>query len=191
MAQLILIKHSVPEISPDIPPNQWPLSDLGRLRAEKLAEKLGSYQPDLIISSLEPKAIETGRIIAAILETPFETAQDLHEHDRSRNSAYTTQTRFEGQVAEFFKNPGKLIFGRETANEAYFRYKTALLSLIDNFSGDTLAVVSHGTVMALFVAHANKLDPFPFWKQLGLPAYIVLSLPKFGLLTGIENVEDK
>ena len=190
MAQLILIKHSVPEINPDVPPNQWPLSDLGRLRSEKLAEKLRAYRPDLIISSLEPKAVETGRIIAAILGTPFETAQDLHEHDRSSNSSYTTQARFERQVAQFFKNPDKLIFGRETANEAYFRYKTALASLIDNFSGDTLAVVSHGTVMALFIAHANKFDPFPFWKQLGLPSFVVLSLPEFGLLTDIENIED-
>jgi broad specificity phosphatase PhoE len=190
MPKLILIKHSVPQTNPHVPPNQWPLSDLGRRRAEKLAEKLRLHRPDLIVSSLEPKAMETGQIIAAILGAPFETAQDLHEHDRSSNSAYTTQAHFEGQVAQLFENPDRLIFGRETANEAYLRYKTALLNLIDNFSGETLAVVSHGTVMALFVAHANKFDPFPFWKQLGLPSYLVLARPEFGLLTDIENVEE-
>jgi hypothetical protein len=40
----------------------------------------------------------------------------------------------------------------------------------------------------LFIARAAGLDPVPFWKSLGLPAFAVLSLPDLRLLEVIENV---
>jgi broad specificity phosphatase PhoE len=40
-----------------------------------------------------------------------------------------------------------------------------------------LVVVSHGTVVALFVAAATGVEPYAFWNRLGLPSFVVLSLP--------------
>jgi len=42
-----------------------------------------------------------------------------------------------------------------------------------------IAIVAHGTVTTLFVAQFNAIDPFPFWKQMGLPSFIVLEMPDF------------
>jgi hypothetical protein len=42
--------------------------------------------------------------------------------------------------------------------------------------------------MTLLIARANGLDPVPFWKSLGLPAFAVLSLPGLRLLEVVENV---
>jgi broad specificity phosphatase PhoE len=52
-----------------------------------------------------------------------------------------------------------------------------------------VAVVTHGTVMTLFVTRAAGLEAFPFWKRLGLPAFVVLSWPGFGLLDVVEGVD--
>ena len=189
VGKLILVRHSLPEIVSDLPANQWHLSGTGRLRCERLAERLATYDPDVIVASLEPKATETGRIVANILGKPFETAENLHEHDRSNVGPLDTKEQFEARVASFFENPQKLIFGRETADDAHRRFAKAVADVIGKYPSGNLAVVTHGTVMTLFVARAAGFEPFPFWKRLGLPSFVVLSLPEFGLLTVVENVE--
>ena len=189
MRKLILVRHSLPEIVSDLPANQWRLSDTGRLRCKRLAERLAIYDPEVIVASLEPKATETGRILANILDKPFETAENLHEHDRSNVGPLDTKERFEARVASFFENPQKLVFGRETADDTHRRFTKAVAGVIWKYPSGNLAIVTHGTVMTLFVARAAGLDPFPFWKRLGLPSFVVLSLPGFGLLTVVEDVE--
>jgi broad specificity phosphatase PhoE len=189
MRKLILVRHSLPEIVSDLPANQWRLSDAGRLRCKRLADRLATYDPDVIVASLEPKATETGRIVASRLGKPFETAKNLHEHDRSNGGPWDTKEQFEARVASFFENPQRVVFGRETADDAHRRFAGAVAEVIGKYPSGNLAVISHGTVMTLFVARAAGLDSFPFWKRLGLPSFVVLSLPGFGLLTVVEGVE--
>ena len=43
--------------------------------------------------------------------------------------------------------------------------------------------------MAMFVAGNARLEPLPFWKWLGMPAPVVMSLPELGLLEAVESVE--
>ena len=61
---LILVKHSLPTIVENVPAHEWELSDVGRVRAHQLAGRLNQYQPEVIVSSVEPKAKETAEIIA-------------------------------------------------------------------------------------------------------------------------------
>lgn len=188
MPKLILVRHSLPEIIPILPANQWRLSEAGRLRCRFLAKRLATHHPDVIVASIEPKAVETARIVADLLGKPFETAEGLHEHDRS-NVGLLGEERFEEAVAGFFKKPQRLVLGRETADQAHQRFTKAIAGVIERYPNDNVAVITHGTVMTLFVARAAGLEPFPFWKRLGLPSFVVLSLPGFGLLRVVENVE--
>jgi len=187
MPNLILVRHSLPNIVPTIPADQWSLSEAGRQRCEPLADKLAAYHPDVFITSTEPKAIETGRIVADLLDKPCETAEGLHEHER-RDVGFGSVEWFEGLVASFFKAPQSLVFGSETANQAHQRFSRAIADIIQTYPEQNVAVVTHGTVMTLFVARAAGLEPFPLWKRLGLPAFTVLSIPEFGLLAVVENV---
>lgn len=187
MPKLILVRHSLPNIVPTIPADQWSLSEAGRERCERLADKVAAYHPDVVITSMEPKAIETGQIVAGRLGKPRETAEGLHEHER-RDVGFGSVAWFEGQVAHFFKEPQSLVFGSETANQAHQRFSRAIANILEAYPERNVAVVTHGTVMSLFVARAAGLEPFPFWKRLGLPAFTVLSIPGFGLLTVVENV---
>ena len=79
-------------------------------------------------------------------------------------------------------------FGDETANQAYHRFHQAVTTSLARHPHDTVAIVAHGTVMALFVAHAAGVDPFAFWQRLDLPAFVVLALPEMELLAIEEHV---
>ncbi len=188
MAQLLLVKHSLPEMVPDVPPNRWHLSGLGGTRSNVLADKLAAYDPDVIVSSAEPKAVETARIVAYRLDKSFEMIQGLHEHDRS-SVGFLDTAQFEAAVARFFEKQHELVFGNETADEAHERFAKAVDSVIDKFRNKTVAIVSHGTVISLFAARTAKLEPFAFWKRLGLPSFVVMSLPDFRLEQVIEKIE--
>ena len=188
MPELILIKHSLPDLDPTVPASQWPLSEAGRLKCKTLSERLAVHHPDVIVASTEPKAMETAQIIATLLGTPCATAEALREHDR-RNVGFLSPEQFGAAVARFFESPQDLVLGRETADQAHQRFAAAIEGVIARYPTDTVAVVTHGTVIALFVARATGLDPFPFWRRLGTPAFVVLSLPERHVVAVVENVE--
>ena len=187
--KLILVRHSGVEIIPGMPASQWQLSDEGRSLCGALAGRLAAHAPAVVVTSTEPKAIETGQIVAGLLSIPFETAPDLHEHERHSAGLFDTREQFEAQVARLYETPGQLVFGDETADEAHSRFARAVTSVIEQHPAGSLAIVAHGTVMTLFVAHAASLELVPFWKRLGLPAFVVLSLPELSLLEVVESVD--
>ena len=172
---LILVKHSVPEIEEDRPAREWKLSQEGRLRAHKLAGLLEAFHPEVIVSSPESKAEETSEIISKRLQIEIRVAQDLHEHDRS-NVPYLSQAAFQTSMREFFQNPGELVFGRETANEAHARFYQALHGILNEYRSKTVVVITHGTVIALFVSRLTGSSDFELWTRMGLPSYIAIEL---------------
>jgi broad specificity phosphatase PhoE len=186
--KLILVRHSMPEMVLGVPASQWSLSNEGRRRCKSLVDRLREHGPAVIVASQEPKAVETGQIVADLLGLPFDTAEGLHEHERGPVESLGSREAFQALVARVLERPGELIFGQETGDEARERFATALARVLARHPHGDLAVVTHGTVMTLFIAHAIGLDPVPFWQRLGLPAFAVLSLPDLSLLDVIENV---
>ena len=185
MPCLILVKHSLPEVVPGLPPNQWRLSNDGRLHCAPLAEKLRAYQPEIIISSLEPKAQETAHLVAEQLGMRCVTMEGLHEHDRG-GTPFLDAARFEATVEMFFAEPAKLVIGRETADAAHARFSGAVARVMEKHPGRNVVIVAHGTVITLLVSRANGLAPFPLWKRLGMPSFIVLALPDLRLSEVVE-----
>ena len=133
------------------------------------------------------KVIETAQIIAGKIDKPFQTFEGLHEHDRA-GVGFMDRKEFESKVLDFFKYPDRLILGRETARQACQRFSEALTALEGGYPDKNILVVSHGTVMTLFVERMTGLEPFSFWKKLDCPAVVVLSLPDHGLITTVEHV---
>ncbi|MCI0475750.1 MAG: phosphoglycerate mutase family protein [Anaerolineales bacterium] len=187
MSKLLLIKHAMPELDPTVPAPEWHLGERGRARCESLANKLTAYALNVIVSSVEPKAIETAQIVATRLSKPHEIAEGLHEHDR-RNVPFMPLAELEARAAEFFAKPDELVLGSETGNQAHARFANAIDRVIEKHPQKNIAIVSHGSVISLFIARNNEM-PFDFWKRLGLPSIVVLSLPGFQIEEVIENVE--
>jgi broad specificity phosphatase PhoE len=187
--RLILVRHFLPEFTSGVPASLWRLSDEGRQRSRTLAQHLAAYRPSAIISSTEPKAAETGRICADLLDLPFETAPGLHEHQRGMVHDMGSNQEFEAQVGRLFEQPDRLVFGSETANQAHSRFSAAVADVMAWYPTSQPAIVSHGTFMTLFIARATGLDPLPFWRSLGLPAFAILSLPELRLLEVVAEIE--
>ncbi len=186
MSTLILVKHSLPEIVENIPAREWKLSLEGRKRCKKLADRLTIYKPDRIVSSVEPKARETAELIAEELGLSVVVIEDLHEHDR-RQVGFLPKEKFEELVHEFFARPDELLFGSETADQAYARFQSAVDLVLSQFPNQVIVVVAHGTVISLFVSRFTGLSGLSLWKELGLPSFVVLDLESRALISN-ENI---
>lgn len=186
--RLLLIRHSAVQIEPEKPAHEWTLSDEGRARCRRLARQLASHQPTTLVTSTEAKAAETGQILAAEWGIPWHTTPNLHEHDRQGLSYFTNKAAFEAVVADFFARPDELVMGRETAEQARERFETAVSQTLSYYPDDIVAIVAHGTVLTLLIAHHNPvLSPFPFWQTLTLPCAFVLSRPDLALQDAIYH----
>lgn len=188
MRRLHLIKHSMPVKVPEGPSREWVLGDEGRALSARLGTRLAGEGIVRFVASAEPKARETAEIMSGALGVPCEVADGLHEQEREGTPFFATPADFDAVMRDFFARPAERVFGEETADEAHARYAAALERVIAGSGDDgSLAVVSHGTVMALFIARHNRIDPFPLWRSLGLPSSAVLSLPELRLLDVIQT----
>jgi broad specificity phosphatase PhoE len=180
VARLYLIRHSVPAVEPGLPPREWRLTDDGRARAERLADRLAGAGIARFATSDEAKARATGEVMAARLGLPVETAPGLHEQDRT-GAPHLSADAFARAIAGVFARPGERVFGRESADEAHDRFAAAVDSALARW-GEGLAVVGHGTVMALYIGRRNRRDPHALWQSLGMPCCAVLELPDGALV---------
>lgn len=188
MRRLILVKHSLPRIEPDVPRREWRLSQDGLERCRLLAGHLARYGPALVVSSPEPKAYETAlAVTAAVNAIDVRTIWDLRELDDG-GAAFEGETAFRANVAAFFARPTEPVFGADTADGAHARFVTAIDASATGDVAHSIVAVTHGRVMSLFVARRTGLDPFALWLRLGLPSVIVLALPEYRLESVVEQV---
>src|SRR5688572_16849289 len=182
---LILVKHSLPKIIKNMPAREWKLSVEGQIRAQRLAERLNQYQPEVIVSSIEPKAQETAEIIARQHNLEFYIVDGLHEHDRSKTS-FLAKDEFEIAIREFFENPDVLAFGSETANQCYLRFHRAVNSVLNDHGNKTIVIVAHGTVISLFVSRFAGISGLGLWNELGLPSFVILDMQSSTLVERVN-----
>jgi broad specificity phosphatase PhoE len=183
---LILVKHSLPEILEDVPAREWHLSEEGQGFVRELAGKLLAYQPEIIVSSIEPKARETAAILAEYFGREIHEVDGLHEHDRS-GAPYSAKDKFHDHVRELFDKPDELVFGNETASRALLRFRTAVDHVLSLYTDKAIAIVAHGTVIALYISWLTGCDGFDLWKELGLPSFVVLDIQS-KILIDTENL---
>jgi broad specificity phosphatase PhoE len=176
MRKLIFVRHSISRIEPEIPPQKWGLTDEGIKRCDNLARKLSVHNPEIIITSIELKAQQTGNIIAKYLGLPVEFGKNIHEHHREPGGIVSNQA-FKKRISKMFSQPDELVFGLETAKGALDRFSNAVEMIMNTNPEMTPAIVTHGTVMSLYFSEITGDDPFRFWEKLGLPAFYTVLWP--------------
>jgi len=187
VSHLILIKHAMSQIDETKSAPDWLLSDSGRASCTPLADALHPYKPDLLITSEEPKAHETGQLVADALQIPYSSAPNFHEHDR-KGVPFIPPETWHTTVKTFFACPSDLIFGNETANQARRRFTQAVEKAVKTHPHKTIAIATHGTVISLFVAQKTRTNGFDLWLQLNLPSYAVFDLPDYKLNTIVTQI---
>lgn len=187
--RLILVKHSHPQVDPDVTAAEWRLSDVGKARCLALADLLRSYNVEALVASPEPKAIETAELVGERLGLSVEVVGGLQEHDRGNVSFYESHDEFKEVVKRLFERPDELVMGRETAVQARTRFAKALDDVLANHSTGNIAVVTHGTVISLYIGQVAGVGAYDLWGRLGLPSFTVLSLPDLRLVETVESIE--
>ena len=143
--RLVLVRHGKPEVQTDSQPSRWPLSELGRDATASLADKLRTFKFNKISSSPELKASGTAEVLAKELALEVEIDKDLAEHAR-HSTTFLPQAEFQDKITQLFSNPSKLVFGEETADEAFERFDRALDKASVEADGRDVLVVTHGTL---------------------------------------------
>ncbi len=165
------------EARPGVPASDWRLSAEGRARAAQLAAHLVPYAPSRLVSSLEPKAVETAAILGKRLGLGVEIVPGLHEHER-RSVPYLGAEAFAAAITRFFATPQERVFGQESAAEALGRFAGALHDITASHAArgpQAILIVTHGTVLSLYAAAATGADAHGLWQALDLPALVVLA----------------
>jgi len=184
MPQIALILHSHVTLDTAVPPKQWPLSDEGRSLCTPLADALKMHKLDLLVSSEEPKAVQTAELVATHLRIETETAPDLDEHRRPFVAA-----GFEDTMTRFFAQPTDRIFGKESANEARARFAEAINAVLRAHPNRTLGIVAHGTVIALYAAPYFHTGAAALWQRLQHPSFVLIDTDTGAGLRIVDELE--
>jgi len=85
--------------------------------------------------------------------------------------------KFAARIHDLFAHPDHVVFGNESASAALTRFAAAVDHVVVEDAGGDVVIVSHGTVISLFVAKRADVDGEKLWATLGLPSYVSLELP--------------
>lgn len=183
--RILLIRHSQSALDLNRPAAEWPLSLTGRSRATQFAATIADYAPTYLYSSSETKAQETAALIAANLDIPTLSWPGLQEHDR-RQVTQMPADEFQANVKALLQKPTEQIFGGESGAQVVSRFEGALAELRARHPGQTIAAVSHGTAITLFLAHHGLVEPVSYWQALRQPALVVLAPEPWRLLVTVN-----
>ena len=177
MTRLVLIRHARPEIDTGVPPSAWRLSDAGIADTTEFATTTSDLKITRIVASHEPKASQTAAVLSQELNIPWSSAPGLHEHERDKMQ-WLGEADWNELLREFFANPDRVVFGRESAADARARFAAAVDGIVSarEMSADRLAIVAHGTVISLYAADILGRDPYALWRSLGMPGSIELNI---------------
>ena len=184
---LVLVKHALPDVDPTVPAASWTLGVAGIEGSLRLAEQLRGRGIDLVVASVEPKAAETGRLVAQALDLPFQTGHDLHEHLRPE-PGFQERVVFEAAVRRFFDEPSRVVFGAESADAAFTRFSGAVEALRRAHRGRRLCVVAHGTVISLLLGRRYDVDSWSTWQALGTPSFVVVDTRAEAVVEVVRSV---
>jgi len=153
MTWCVYLTHPEVEIDPDVPIQEWRLSEIGRDRAALAADLPFANDFQRIVSSGEVKAVETAEIVGGHLELKPLVLKALHENDRSA-TGYLAREEFERTADQFFANPDVSIRGWERAIDAQMRIVTGIRAVLRSVQeDDPVLFTGHGAVGTLLMCH--------------------------------------
>ena len=164
--QIVLVKHALPELEAEVAPRHWRLAARGEAGARALAEALRRCGSFRLEHSREPKAKRTAEVVAEELgRMPLER-DGFEEIDRPAQPILSREEHARHN-ARLFAEPSRAVVGGETAEQARARFEAALSrACAQQPASANLVVITHGTVIALFVAAHAPIDAFALWPTL-------------------------
>jgi 2,3-bisphosphoglycerate-dependent phosphoglycerate mutase len=175
MSKLYVIRHAATQQSAS-PAETWPLSAEGEAQAQALVGHPCWQEVTRIVSSPEEKALATVRPAAQAHGLALETHHDLRELQRS--PLYLTNEGYQQTVQEVFAYPERSINQWESGSSVRSRMDGAISELCERYKHDTLAIVSHGLALSIWLAalRGEAQPSFEAWRSLGFCRVLTVEL---------------
>ena len=151
-----------------------------------LADALTGMDAASRYSSDEPKAVETAEIISFRLGLLPRVVPGFREHLRN-DVPFMKDAEWRAAVLNAISHPNDLVLGSETVEAARRRFSDALASTEPVSPPGAMIIVSHGTVISMFVARLIGAEPAPIWEGLGLPGLVVVTWPDASRIEHQQN----
>lgn len=174
MVNLVLIRHAQVAVDPNQPSESWLLSVAGARDAATLRDDPDVAAVTRFFTSPEPKAQATSRAVAD--ERPVAVVHDLRELDRRALGWVRTPDEYRAVVTEIFAHPDDSYRGAETAASSQRRIVNAIARIVHDNPTETVAAVSHGIVLTLYLAwlRDDLFADLSLWKRMQFPDVAVV-----------------
>ncbi len=152
---IYFIRHAQSNPTAYLHRSDWfdcPLSDLGTQQARQLSEIVSGLRIEHVISSLYIRCINTIKPFVDTYRVPMTIHVDIREKHLSHKFIENFDEVWTKSWEDFhFKIPGC-----ESSFEARERFVKAVKDISTDQQGRTIAIVTHGNVLGLFL---NYIDP--------------------------------
>lgn len=145
------ITHPDVVVDPAVAITEWRLSVRGRDRMARCCALPWMAGLTALYASTERKALDGAEILSAATGLPVTVRADLGENDRTA-TGYLPPAEFEVTADRFFAEPDRSVRGWARAVDEQRRIVAAVEAVIGQTAGE-VAIVSHGAVGALLLAH--------------------------------------
>jgi broad specificity phosphatase PhoE len=176
-----LVRHVEVALVDGVPADEWLPTEAGLEAARRLATDPVWQDVDLVATSTEPKARATAEPIAAAAGVPLRAEPDLREVAREPAPVIEAAEHAD-RVRRYLE--GEPIDGWEPHERARGRFERCLDRLVAETRGP-LAVVSHATVLALYLGLTHDE-----WAAIPLPAVAVADPLNRRLLRPFRSVDE-
>jgi len=144
-----------------------PLNETGIQQANAIAERLATFNINIIYSSPLKRALETAQIIGTRLNINTEIDNNLVDFDFGKWQGLTIE-EIQKQFPEFYeiwlKDP-HMVKIPDGENLALVRSRVSkLLSKLIRNDGGNIAIVSHRVILKVLICTALSLDDSYFWR---------------------------
>ena len=156
---VILVRHAMPAVRPEVPPEEWVSSDEGRAAARRLATLLPADA--VLVASDEPKAAQT--LPTAVRDARFREVR--RQEAFSDDFAVARRSYVEGAPPAEWE-PYESVVARFDSGVSDY-----------TVDGRPLAIATHGMAMTVWLtARISLADPGSFWAALRFPDAIEVDL---------------
>jgi broad specificity phosphatase PhoE len=162
MAQVVLVRHAMPVMEPDVPAERWRLGDDGRAAARDLAAALP--RAPFAVTSDEPKAQQTAQEVVAVCGGTVTVDARVAETRRP----HAWDEHFAERARQFVA--GRRHDGWEPQHAVIARFDAAVREALDASNGAPVVVVTHGQALTLWLQSIGAVDDAArFWSELAFP----------------------
>ena len=165
LSTTVLIRHAQSAPSNKIPEPDWPLSSLGRRQATALASDLAGAGITQVVSSPYVRAVDTVQPLSSQLGLSIEIQSGLRERKLCDDVRDDWHIIIEKAWTDFnFALPGC-----ESGFECQKRIQKCMQDVVSRYTGQTIAVCSHGNAIGLFLNTIDQNFGYLNWKQMKNP----------------------